>query len=209
MRQIRLAIPKGRLLNESLLILYYLGIEVENTPSDSRKLILNSKCGKYQIIYLKSNDIIELVQTGYIDAGIVGGDVLLEREPDIISVCNLDIGNCKLCLAGTNDLDFSEIKVVASKYPRLTKKYFESKKMNVSIYYLNGSIEAAPQIGVANAIVDLVQTGNTLKDNDLRVLEKISDISAVLVSNKIFFDQNVSYFGSLRNKMNFLRKIES
>jgi len=138
---------------------------------------------------MKGQDIPTYVDAGVIDMGIVGKDILKETESDVYELLSLDIGRCNLSVAGYPGFDYKSKKelTIATKYPKSTADYFTGLGIQHKIVYLNGSVELAPLIGLSDIIVDIVETGNTLIENNLQVLEKIQDISSRLIVNKIHF----------------------
>ena len=192
-KKITIALPKGRILKESLPLLKKAKIEpIEDVlDGDNRKLIVNSVNENIQYLILRSTDVLTYVSYGAAQIGFVGRDVLLEQDNfDVIHKLDLKIANCRLVLAAANDFNYKEaIKkgvhlTVATKYPNLTKKYFAQTGIQVEIIHLYGSMELAPIVGLADVIVDLVSTGNTLKANNLQEIEDIKSISTFLVVNK-------------------------
>lgn len=191
MRKIRIGIPKGRLLTETIIYLESLGILIDKNLLNSRKLVFDSCDGQYQLILMKSVDIINYVEKNIIDLGIVGRDLLLENNTEAISVENLEFGKCQLCLAAMPGMTLSDIKTIATKYPNFTKSYTK-KHLNsdIQVVCLQGSLEIAPSIQIADAIIDLVETGVTLKENNLLLLRVLENITAHLISNKNFVEKN-------------------
>ncbi|MFP4051551.1 MAG: ATP phosphoribosyltransferase [Thermoplasmata archaeon] len=179
-----IAVPKGRLIEPSLDVLKSADINIE--IEQNRDLIYDDD--EFQLILSKPRDVPVYVEHG-IDMGISATDVVEERKSDVFVPLELDFGKCRLSVAvpeerdvGVEDLEgFS----IATEYPNLVKDYFSSMDMNVDVMKLNGSIEVAPRIGIADAIVDIVETGNTLKANNLKEIEKIMDVSAILIVNRI------------------------
>ncbi|MFW6196977.1 MAG: ATP phosphoribosyltransferase [Thermoplasmatota archaeon] len=179
-----IAVPKGRLTEPSLDVLKSADIDIE--LKQNRDLIYDDD--DFQLILSKPRDVPVYVEHG-IDMGISATDVVEERKSDVFVPLELDFGKCRLSVAvpeerdvGVEDLEgFS----IATEYPNLVKDYFSSMDMNVDVMKLNGSIEVAPRIGIADAIVDIVETGNTLKANNLKEIEKIMDVSAILIVNRI------------------------
>ncbi|MCO6041934.1 ATP phosphoribosyltransferase [Thermococcus alcaliphilus] len=180
----RFVLPKGRLLSGSLEILKKAGIRLE-TPKNRELIVKN---GGYELLLARSFDVPVYVEHG-IDVGIAGSDVVEERGSDVLVPLELPFGKCRLSLAMPKDnvVDVEEMDGfrIATKYPNLTKRFFEKKGIEVEVIKLHGSIELAPRIGIADAIVDIVETGNTLKANNLIEIEKIMDVSALLLVNRI------------------------
>ena len=182
-----LALPKGRLLNEVKVLLEKVGIEFDDK---SRKLIINTSKDFIKVAILRTWDIPKFVNYGAADIGVVGKDILFESnlENNYYELEDLGIGQCRMSLASLENKIPSQKKIrVASKYPEYTKKYFLENSKDIEILILKGAIEIAPVLGLADCIVDLVQTGQTLKENGLKELEKISDITSRLIVNKSSF----------------------
>ena len=182
-----LALPKGRLLNEVKGLLEKVGIEFDDK---SRKLIINTSKDFIKVAILRTWDIPKFVNYGAADIGVVGKDILFESnlENNYYELEDLGIGQCRMSLASLENKIPSQKKIrVASIYPEYTKKYFLEKSKDIEILILKGAIEIAPVLGLADCIVDLVQTGQTLKENGLKELEKISDITSRLIVNKSSF----------------------
>ena len=182
-----LALPKGRLLNEVKVLLEKVGIEFDDK---SRKLIINTSKDFIKVAILRTWDIPKFVNYGAADIGVVGKDILFESnlENNYYELEDLGIGQCRMSLASLENKIPRQKKIrVASKYPEFTKKYFLENSKDMEILILKGAIEIAPVLGLADCIVDLVQTGQTLKENGLKELEKISDITSRLIVNKSSF----------------------
>ena len=182
-----LALPKGRLLNEVKGLLEKVGIEFDDK---SRKLIINTSKDFIKVAILRTWDIPKFVNYGAADIGVVGKDILFESnlENNYYELEDLGIGKCRMSLASLENKIPRQKKIrVASKYPEYTKKYFLENSKDIEILILKGAIEIAPVLGLADCIVDLVQTGQTLKENGLNELEKISDITSRLIVNKSSF----------------------
>ena len=182
-----LALPKGRLLNEVKGLFEKVGIEFDDK---SRKLIINTSKDFIKVAILRTWDIPKFVNYGAADIGVVGKDILFESnlENNYYELEDLGIGQCRMSLASLENKIPNQKKIrVASKYPEYTKKYFLENSKDIEILILKGAIEIAPVLGLADCIVDLVQTGQTLKENGLKELEKISDITSRLIVNKSSF----------------------
>ena len=182
-----LALPKGRLLNEVKVLLEKVGIEFDDK---SRKLIINTSKDFIKVAILRTWDIPKFVNYGAADIGVVGKDILFESnlENNYYELEDLGIGQCRMSLASLENKIPNQKKIrVASKYPEYTKKYFLENSKDIEILILKGAIEIAPVLGLSDCIVDLVQTGQTLKENGLKELEKISDITSRLIVNKSSF----------------------
>ncbi|AKL93695.1 ATP phosphoribosyltransferase HisG [Clostridium aceticum] len=188
METIKMAIAKGRLAKYSIELLEGIGIDCQVLKEDNRKLIFSLASHNIEVILLKAADVPTYVEHGAVDMGIVGKDVLMEQEKQLYEVVDLKFGNCKFSVAGKpSNANGKKHLRVATKYPNVTKKYFTEKGQSVEIIRQEGSVELAPLMGLSDVIVDIVETGKTLKENGLVVLEDIASISARLVLNKVSF----------------------
>src|SRR6185312_16809612 len=183
-----LALPKGRLLDPALALLAGMGIR--GFEPDSRRLLLTDEAAGLRFILLKPADIPTYVEYGAADLGIVGKDILLEQQPDVYEPVDLGFGFCRLVIAEPRELwerddpaKWSWVRV-ATKYPRLTEQYFSARGVQVEIVRLDGSIELAPLVGLAERIVDLVQSGETLRANGLVEVAEITRSTARLIVNR-------------------------
>jgi ATP phosphoribosyltransferase len=182
-----IALSKGRILKDTLSLLRDAGIPVPDDLDESRKLILPSPDGSMRFILAKPVDVPTYVEYGAADVGIVGKDVLLEAGRDLYELLDLGIGKCRMCVCGLPDEGEGMVTRVASKYPRIAANHFRAKGQQVEVIFLNGSVELAPLIGLAERIVDLVETGRTLKENGLVIHEEILQISTRVVANRMSF----------------------
>lgn len=190
MELLTLALAKGRTTSASLSVLEQAGIHFPNFHADSRKLIFYDASGKIKLIFVKAVDVPTYVEKGAADIGIVGKDNILEAQADIYEMLDLEHGQCKVAVAGRPTESGQILKqplTVASKYPAIAKKHFQKKGQSVETIKLNGSVELAPLIGLADVIVDIVETGTTLKENGLTIMEEIEEISTRLIVNKASF----------------------
>jgi len=191
MRYLTFALAKGRLANKTLEILEQIGYTCEEMKDPkSRKLIFTNEDQKIKIFLAKANDVPTYVEYGAADIGVVGKDTILEEGRKLYEVIDLGFGKCRMCVAGPKNakalLENGELIRVATKYPNIAKDYFYNKKhQTVEIIKLNGSIELAPIVGLAEVIVDIVETGSTLRENGLEVLEEICSLSARMVVNEV------------------------
>ena len=191
-----IVLPKGRLLKEIKSILEKIGISFEDS---TRKLVIDTSVKDIKVAILRSWDIPKFVNKGIADMGFVGKDVLNEIEDEInfYEFLDMGLGKCRLSLAAFETTTNSNKPIVATKYPVSAKAFFSSKMQNVEIIKLKGAIEIAPILGLSDYIVDLVQTGNTLKENGLFELEVIQNISTRLIINKSSFKTNNSTIKNL------------
>ena len=191
MEYLTFALAKGRLATKTLSILETIGITCEEMKDkDSRKLIFVNEELKLKFFLAKATDVPTYVEYGAADIGVVGRDTILEEDKKIYEVLDLDIGKCRMCVAGPESarelLNSGQMIRVATKYPKIAKDYFFNKKhQTVEIIKLNGSIELAPIVGLSEVIVDIVETGTTLKENGLAVLEEVCPLSARVVVNQV------------------------
>ena len=191
MRYITFALAKGRLAKKSLEILEQIGITCESMKDPkSRKLIFVNEELKLKFFLAKASDVPTYVEYGAADIGIVGKDTILEEGRKMYEMLDFGIGKCKMCVAGPREaeklLNSGQLIRVATKYPNIAKDYFYNKKhQTVEIIKLHGSIELAPIVGLSEVIVDIVETGSTLRENGLCVLEDIVDLSARMVVNEV------------------------
>ena len=190
MKYLTIALPKGRLAELTLELLQKAGIQCKSTELKSRKLIIEDDENLVRFFMAKPSDVPVYVEYGVADLGVVGKDTLMEESRDLYEVLNLGFGACRMAVAGPAELmgklDDIPDKRVATKYPKVARDYFELvKKESIEVIKLNGSVELAPLVGLSEVIVDIVESGRTLKENNLVVLEEICDISARLVVNKV------------------------
>lgn len=183
------ALPKGRLGDQTIEMFKSANIG-KTIDEKSRKLIFEDVERNIKFILLKNSDVITYVENGIADIGISGKDMVMEENADIYELYKMNIGKCKMSIAGIKGKKiFHEDTIlnVATKFPNITKKYFEGKGQKIKIIRLNGSIELAPIVGLSDVIVDLVETGNTLKANGLEILDDMYSINAMIISNKVSY----------------------
>lgn len=191
MRYITFALAKGRLARKTLEMFEQIGITCEEMKDESsRKLIFTNEELGLRFFLAKANDVPTYVEYGAADIGIVGKDTILEEGRNLYEVYDLGIGKCRMCVCGPESarkyLNGHELIRVATKYPNIAKDYFYNRKhQTVEIIKLNGSIELAPIVGLSEVIVDIVETGTTLRENGLCVLDEVCDLSARMVVNQV------------------------
>jgi ATP phosphoribosyltransferase len=191
MRYLTFALAKGRLAKQALDILEQIGITCEEAKDKTtRKLIFTNEELKLKFFLAKASDVPTYVEYGAADIGIVGKDTILEEGRKLYEVIDLGVGKCRMCVCGPKSakelLQHHEMIRVASKYPNIAKDYFYNvKNQTVEIIKLNGSVELAPIVGLSEVIVDIVETGSTLRENGLEVLEEVCPLSARMVVNQV------------------------
>ena len=185
-KMLKVALPKGRLGEKAYKMFADAGYDCPSILENNRKLIFENEQAGVSFFWVKPSDVAIYVEHGAADLGIVGKDILLEYEPDVFDLCDLGMGRCRVAVAGKKDFhDNPERSLkVATKFVNITKKYYSSIGRNIEIFKLNGSIELAPILGMTDVIVDIVETGTTLRENDLEVIREIMPISAHLIANK-------------------------
>ena len=183
---LNVALPKGRLGEKVYAMFEKAGFPCPSIKENNRKLIFeNQECG-VRYFWVKPSDVAIYVERGAADIGVAGKDILLEYEPDVYELLDLDLGKCRMAVAakaGFRD-DTRKTLRVATKFSNIARAYYRSKGRDIDIIHLNGSIEIAPILGLSDVIVDIVETGTTLKENDLLVYDNIVPISARLIANK-------------------------
>jgi len=183
---LNIALPKGRLGNKVYEMLASIGYDCEDLTSDTRKLIFVNERSGVKYFLAKPSDVATYVEYGAADIGVVGKDILLESGADVYELLDLKIGKCRMAVAAKNDYveDVNRPIRVATKFPNIAKEYYKSCNKEIDIIKLSGSIEIAPILNMSDVIVDIVETGTTLKENNLSVIEEIAPISARLIANK-------------------------
>lgn len=186
---INIALPKGRLGEKVYDMFEKSGYECKSIRENSRKLIFENEKTGVRYFWVKPSDVPIYVERGAADIGVAGKDILLEYSPDVYELLDLDIGKCKMAVAGKAGFkdDTEKTLRVATKFVNIATDFYSRKSRDIDIIKLNGSIELAPILGLSDVIVDIVETGTTLKENNLAVLETIVPISARLISNKASF----------------------
>jgi ATP phosphoribosyltransferase len=192
MSKLTIAIAKGRLQDDTLDLFRRGGIGMPGEALLSRRLMVDDESGRYSFIFVKPADVAVYVEYGVADGGVCGRDVLLESEADVHEPLDLGFGRCRLVVAGTKDSasrGYNPLSTarVATKYPRLTADYFQRRGVPVELIQLSGSVELAPLLGLSEHIVDLVETGRTLRDNGLVEIDTIAESTARLIINRASF----------------------
>lgn len=208
MRYLTIALTKGRLAKQTMKLLEQIGISCEemNDPA-TRKLIFTDEARRLRFFLAKGPDVPTYVEYGAADIGVVGEDTIMEEDRKIYEVLDLGFGKCRMCVAGPESakklLNGQQQIRVATKYPKIARDYFnETKNQTVEIIKLNGSIELAPIVGLSEVIVDIVETGSTLKSNGLKVLEEVCPLSARVVVNPVSMRMENERITALLRDMN-------
>ncbi len=187
-RPLRIALTKGRLEKDTVAVFERIGYDCSSVHEKGRKLILPIGGANIEVVLAKANDVITYVEHGVCDAGVVGKDTIMEMQGKYFELVDLGFGKCRFALATKKGADFFggyDIKTIASKYPNVARNYFESIGMDVEIVKIEGSVELAPLLELADGIVDIVETGTTLKENGLEVVREIAPISARFIVNTV------------------------
>ncbi len=199
---LRIALAKGRLQDDFLDLIY----KGNTKKMNNRSLMIKDVARNWEIILPKAQDIAQYLDMGMADIAVVGNDVLLEGKSKFTELMDLNLGKCKMVIAGPKDNIFkSSYKRVATKYPNIARKIFEDKGIDIEIIYLQGSVELAVSTNIADVIVDIVQTGSTLRENGLIVYEELFDINAKLVVSKKISPRK---YMTIKNLIKELEEIE-
>ncbi len=187
-----IALSKGRMQDEALVLFAKAGITVAPEERTSRKLLVASQDGRFNFVFVKPGDVPTYVEYGVADAGICGRDVLIESQAQVHEPLDLKFGYCRIAVAGKKEVvgqDYNLLATVrvATKYPRITADYFHQRGIPIEVVFLSGSVELAPLLGLSDRIVDLVETGRTLKENGLEVIDVITETTARLIVNRASF----------------------
>jgi len=197
--ELTITIAKGRLQAETLDLLTSAGLDFSSETLSSRRLAIEDESGRYRLIFVKPADVPVYVEHGVADCGIVGRDVLLESEADLLQPLSLNIGACRIVVAARNDAPVRQLGMlkVATKYPRIAARHFGARGVAVDLIELSGSVELASVLGLADCVVDLVETGKTLQENGLRIIEVIAESTARLVVNRASYQLKAEAVGQL------------
>ena len=198
---VNIALPKGRLGEKTYGLLKAAGFDCPAIENPGRRLIFENEEKGLRVFWVKPSDVAIYVERGAADIGIVGKDILLEYQPDVYELLDLQLGICRMAVAAKKD--FREVPGqtlrVATKFPNIAQRYYTEKCRDIDIICLNGSIELAPILGLSDVIVDIVETGSTLKENDLEVRQTILPISARMIANKAGFKFKNSQICAIRD----------
>lgn len=183
---LNIALPKGRLGNKVYDLFSKIGYDCQSILEDNRKLVFENHENGVRYFLVKPSDVAIYVEHGVADVGVVGKDVLLETTPDVYELLDLDMGKCRLAVAAKADFvdDTEQVLRVATKYVNVAKNYYKSMNREIEIINLHGSIELAPIIGLSDVIVDIVETGSTLRENNMHVIAEVAPSSARFIANK-------------------------
>lgn len=200
---ISVALPKGRLGESVYRLFEQIGYSCPDILEDSRKLIFENEENAVRYFWVKPSDVAVYVERGAADLGVAGLDIILEQGPDIYELLDTGLGRCRLAVAGKRDADINTGRTlrVATKFPNIAKRYYAEQSREIDIIKLNGSIELAPIVRMSDVIVDIVETGKTLKENNLEVLETICEVSARLICNKAAFRFKTEQIEEICGKM--------
>ena len=198
-----IAIAKGRIQHDALELLRRAGVSVSDEALASRRLAVEDEGGRFRFVFVKPSDVPVYVEHGIADCGVVGRDVLLETEADVLQPLDLKIASCRIAVAAREGAYTGRAGVlhVATKYPRIAAAHFGSRGVPVEIIELSGSVELAPVLGLSDCIVDLVETGRTLAENGLAVVETITDSTARLVVNRASYQLKAAEVGALISEL--------
>ena len=190
MQELTIALTKGRLADKTMALFEKAGFSCEEMKKDSRKLIFRNEEQGIRFFLSKGPDVPTYVEYGAADIGVVGSDIILEENRSVFEVLDLGFGKCRMCVCGSQNkeelLRHHEMIRVATKYPNIARDYFYNRKhQTVDIIKLNGSVELGPIVGLSDVIVDIVETGGTLRENGLTVLETVCDLSARMIVNQV------------------------
>lgn len=200
---INIALPKGRLGEKVYTMFENAGFECPSIHENNRKLIFENEEKGVRYFWVKPSDVSIYVERGAADIGVAGKDILLEYSPEIYELLDLNIGKCRMAVAAKKDFydDNSRTLKVATKFVNIAKNFYASRCRDIDIIKLNGSIEIAPILGLSDVIVDIVETGTTLRENDLEVVETVVPISARLIANKASFKFKTEEIEKIVNSM--------
>ena len=199
-KKINIALPKGRLGEKAYAIFEAAGYGCPDISEDSRRLVFESPENNVRYFWVKPSDVAIYVERGAADIGVAGKDILLEYAPEVFELLDLDIGKCRMCVAAKKGFnsDFQDRTLrVATKFVNIARDHYGKQGRQIDIIKLNGSIELAPLLGLSDVIVDLVETGKTLLENEMEPVETIVDISARLVANKVSYKFNFEAISKL------------
>lgn len=204
---LKIALPKGRLGQKVYDILSKIGYSYDEIMQESRKLVFCDEKNGFTYFLVKPSDVATYVEYGAADIGFVGRDILLENKSNVYELCDLGIGKCRICVAGKRDFPYHEKNhlKVATIFPNISRDFFRSSGKTVDIITLHGSIEIAPLVKLSDVIVDIVETGTTLKENNLTVFEEIVPISTRYIANKVSYTYKNKEISRILDLLNGLK----
>ena len=200
---INVALPKGRLGEKVLALFEQAGYECPSIHDPGRRLVFENESAGVRYFWVKPSDVSIYVERGAADIGVAGKDILLEYEPDVYELLDLGLGKCRMAVAaprGFYDSGERTLKV-ATKFTNIARRYYAGQSRDIDIIHLNGSIELAPILGLSDVIVDIVETGTTLRENDLEVVAEVVPISARLIANKASYSFNSKTIGEMTERL--------
>ena len=202
-RMINVALPKGRLGEKAYSLFARAGYECPELLEENRKLTFENEAAGVRYFWVKPTDVAIYVERGAADIGVAGKDILSEYAPDVYELLDLGIGKCRMCVAGPRDFSDSHTGIlrVATKFPAIARRYYAAQSREIDVIRLNGSIELAHILGISDVIVDIVETGKTLAENGLSVLEEIEPVSARLIANKAHYKFKGEEIDLLRSRL--------
>lgn len=202
-KMLNVALPKGRLGEKVYELFERAGYECPSIRENSRKLVFENPEKGVRYFWVKPSDVSAYVERGAADIGVAGKDILLEYSPDVYELLDLKIGKCSMAVAAKRDFvdDRNRTLTVATKFASIAKRYYAEQGREIDVVHLNGSIELAPILGLSDVIVDIVETGSTLKENDLVVVDKFLPISARLIANKSGFKFKTEQIEDIQRKL--------
>ena len=209
MKPLRIALTKGRLEKTTIELFQQMGYNCDEVINKGRRLILTVGDNDFEVVLAKAADVITYVEHGVCDLGVVGKDTILENGSSFYELLDLGFGKCKFALATRKNYDFYsgyKTKTIATKYPNVTRAFFDDKNMDIRIIKIEGSVELAPLVGLADGIVDIVETGSTLKANGLEVIDWVTDISARLIANTASLKLRKKEIEELQQKLEAVTK---
>jgi ATP phosphoribosyltransferase len=195
------AVPKGRILDALGPLLDRAGVDAAPLRAQDRRLVRRSADGALAWVFLKPDDVPTYVEYGAADLGISGRDTLLERRHDLYTPVDLGIGRCRLVVAAPRGKALPDVPRVATKYPRVAADHFAKRGVQAEVIPVHGSVELAPLVGLAHAIVDIVETGTTLRENDLEVLETVAEVTTLLIANRASYKLRAAAIRPLLEKL--------
>jgi len=205
---IDIALPKGRLGEKVYQILEQAGYPCPSIREENRKLVFENPDAGVRYFWVKPSDVAIYVERAAADIGIAGKDILLEYQPDVYELADLGVGQCRMCVAGKKGAREVRDRTlrVATKFPKIAKRYYSGLSREIDIIELHGSIELAPLLGLSDVIVDIVETGTTLRENDLEVKDTVVPISARLIANKVSYKFKYEEITRLCRRVDSIKK---